>query len=100
MPCSCKCCRPSAICSTKRSQQLDGSRLPSGVESLARVADKAITRKTQEFVGRDPSASGVAGALEATPAPSSKAYETRGQSSRRKGGREGSTVSIGEASRA
>ena len=34
------------------------------VESLARVADKAITRKTQEFVGRDPSQSGVAGALE------------------------------------
>ena len=34
------------------------------VEALARVADKAITRRTQEFVGRDPSTSGVAGALD------------------------------------
>ena len=34
------------------------------VEVLARVADKAITRKTQEFVGRDPAESGVAGAIE------------------------------------
>lgn len=36
------------------------------VEVLARVADKAITRKTQEFIGRDPSTSGVAGAIEGT----------------------------------
>jgi len=36
------------------------------VECLARVADKAINKKTQEFVGRDPSASGIHGALDQT----------------------------------
>ena len=45
------------------------------VEALARVADKAITRKTQEFVGRDPSTSGVAGAIAGqTPAASDKQF--------------------------
>jgi len=36
------------------------------VESIARVADKAITRSTQEFVGRDPSQSGIQGAIDGT----------------------------------
>jgi hypothetical protein len=36
------------------------------VEALARVADKAITRSTQEFVGRDPSQSGIQGAMDGT----------------------------------
>ena len=41
------------------------------VETLARIADKAVTRKTQEFMGRDPSASGAAGVMEGgTGAPS------------------------------
>ena len=31
------------------------------VEAIARVADKAMTRKTQEYLGRDPSQSGITG---------------------------------------
>ena len=60
------------------------------VEALARVADKAITRKTQEFVGRDPSTSGVAGALGGqTPAASDRQFA----STTKKGPRGDSQVS-------
>ena len=53
------------------------------VELLARVADKAITRKTQEFVGRDPNAAGAAGALEGgTPPPSNMASSIKKQTQR------------------
>ena len=31
------------------------------VEAISRVADKAMTRKTQEYLGRDPSQSGITG---------------------------------------